>query len=110
MERSNPYEGELTPFYYPLDRLKDNPNGDYTTYCIGIKDTILINSQIYNDVAVFYVKKDVIEPAPLSGKPAKYYWAKNFGLLRKDLYEPKFSGDTNNLYHSWKLINSYIIQ
>ena len=110
MERDNPYQGELRPFYYPFDRLKNNPNGGYDTYCTTVKDTLTINNKLYHKVAIFYIKNDNIEPNPLDGHPAKYYWAKNFGLVQKDLFDNKFRGDTGILYHSWELINSNIIQ
>ena len=69
-----------------------------------------INGNIYKDVAVFFIRTDGTEPLPLKHKPAKYYWALNFGLVQKDLFDSKFLGDTSVLYHSWKLINSNIIQ
>lgn len=103
LERSNPYEGEIEPFYYPFDNYK---NG----YFLTKKDTMIINNKIYHDVAVFYLVRDAIEPVPRNGKPAKYYWAKKYGLVRKDLFESQFQGDTSTLYHSWQLINSNIIQ
>jgi hypothetical protein len=103
LERSEPYEGELEPFYYPF-------NFKGYKYCLGIKDTMTINGKVYKDVAVFFIRTDGTEPLPLKHKPAKYYWARNFGLVQKDLFDSKFLGDTSVLYHSWKLINSNIIQ
>ena len=109
LERNQPYEGEIDPFYYPFDIFKGK-NGDYEAFCLTVKDTILIKGKVYDNVAVFFIKRDVIEPSPKNGKPAKYYWAKNYGLIKKDLFDSKFPGDTSVLYHSWKLINSNIIQ
>ena len=105
LERSNPYEGELTPFYYPFDLWKDKDG-----YCIKVKDTMMINNIEYKDVAIFYIKRDNIEPHPLEGNAAKYYWARNYGLIRKDLFDSKFQGDTAILYQSIQLIKSDIIQ
>ena len=110
MERREPYEGDIAAFYYPFDRHKNKPNGNYDTHCITIKDTMTIHGKVYSDVAVFYIKNDDIEPDPLNGRPAKYYWARHYGLVQKDLFDGKFRGDTTKLYHSWKLINSKIIQ
>ncbi len=109
LERNNPYEGEIDPFYYPFDLIK-NKNGDYEAYCLTVKDTMTINNKMYKDIAVFYIKRDVIEPLPHEGNAAKFYWAKNYGLVRKDLFDSKFQGDTSILYHSWQIINSNIIQ
>ena len=69
-----------------------------------------IMGKIYSKVAVFYIQSDDSEPIPLKNKPAKYYWAKNYGLVQKDLFDSKFIGDTSLLYHSWKLSYSNIIQ
>ena len=103
LERSNPYEGEIEPFYYPF-------NFKAYKYCLGVKDTMIINNKTYNDVAVFYIKSNGTEPLPLKHKPEKYYWARNYGIVKKELFDSKFFGDTSTLYHSWKLINSNIIQ
>lgn len=108
--RSEPYEGEIEPFYYPFNFIEKGSNAGYGLQCTTIKDTMTINGKIYNDVAIFFIRNDNIEPSPKDGKPAKYYWAKNFGLIQKDLFDSKFPGDTSVLYHSWKLINSNIIQ
>lgn len=105
LERSNPYEGEIEPFYYPFDTWNDQDG-----YFLALKDTMMINGKVYDDVAVFFIVRDAIEPVPRNGKPAKYYWAKNYGLVQKDLFDSKFLGDTSTLYHSWKLINSNIVQ
>jgi hypothetical protein len=110
LERSEPYEGEIQPFYYPFNIIKKDPTAGYNIFCLTVKDTMTINGNIYKDVAVFFINGDVIEPVPRNGWPAKYYWARNYGLIQKDLFEPNFFGDTSSLYHSWKLINSYIIQ
>jgi hypothetical protein len=103
LERSNPYEGELEPFYYPFD-FKNYK------YCLGVNDSMIVNNKVYKEVAVFYIKRDNIEPHPLEGNAAKYYWARNYGLIRKDLFDSKFQGDTAMLFHSWQIINSHIIQ
>ena len=109
-ERYNPYIGQMEPFYYPFSILEKKPNSTYERFCINVRDTIMLNNNIYKNVAIFYLKNDFLEPLPRNGWPAKYYWAKNQGLIRKDLFEPKFFGDTSRLYHSWKLIHSKIIQ
>jgi hypothetical protein len=109
MERSNPYEGDLDPFYYPFDLFKDK-SGDYEAFCITVRDTMIISNKIYKDVAIFYIKRDPIEPLPMEGNAAKYYWARNYGLIQKDIFNSKFQGDTALLFHSWKLTNSNIIQ
>ena len=103
LERREPFEGDIKPFYYPF-------NDEIADYCLTLRDTMIINGYAYKNVAIFYLIYDDIEPVPLSRKAAKYYWAKNYGLVRKDLFESQFQGDTSTLYHSWKLINSYIIQ
>jgi len=109
LERGNPYEGDIDPFYYPFDRLK-NKKGDYEAYCLTVKDTMTINYKMYKDVAIFYIKSNGTEPLPLKHKPEKYYWAKNYGIIKKELFDSKFWGDTSIIYHSWQLINSNIIQ
>jgi len=110
LERREPYEGDIAPFYYPFDRLKNNPHGGYETYCTTIKDTMHVNGKVYSDVAVFYLVNDNSEPIPMKRKAAKYYWARHYGLIQKDLFDGKFRGDTSTLYHSWKLINSFTLQ
>lgn len=108
--RSEPYEGEIEPFYYPFNFIEKVSSAGYGLQCTTIKDTMTINGKIYKDVAVFFLRNDNIEPMPNDGNPAKYYWARNFGLIQKDLFDNKFAGDTSVLYHSWKLINSNIVQ
>ena len=103
MERYNPYEGQLEPFYYPFNYKNYN-------YCLSIKDTMIIKSNIYHNVAIFYIKSDEHEPLPLKHNAAKYYWAKKNGLIKKELFKSNFYGDTSTLYHAWNLINSNIIQ
>ena len=110
LERNNPYEGELNPFYFPFSFITKIPGTQNDFLCTTVKDTMSINGKIYSDVAIFYLARDVIEPSPLTGNAAKYYWAKNHGLVRKDLFDSKFRGDTSALYHSWKIIDSHIIQ
>ena len=107
IERNNPYEGESRAFYYPFN-LYEKFSGNEPN-CLTVKDTMTINSKVYKDVAVFFIKRDVIEPLPLEGNAAKYYWARNYGLIRKDMYDSQYQGDTSILYHSWQLINSNII-
>ena len=102
-ERREPFEGDINPFYYPF-------NDPIANYCITVKDTMNIMGKIYSKVAVFYIQSDDSEPIPLKNKPAKYYWAKNYGLVQKDLFDSKFIGDTSLVYHSWKLSYSNIIQ
>jgi len=105
LARREPFEGDIIPFYYPFVK----PHYGYN-FCVNIKDTMNINGQVYPDVAVFYIKQDALEPDPLNGKPAKYYWARHYGLVQKDLFDSQFYGDTGTLFHSWKIVNSNIIQ
>jgi hypothetical protein len=110
MVRDNPYEGELEPFYYPFNILPKKADAGYNTFCLTIKDTMMIDNKKYEDVAVFYIKSNGTEPLPLKHKPEKYFWARNYGIVKRELFDSKFFGDTSSLYHSWKLINSNIIQ
>ncbi len=109
MERKNPFEGDITAFYYPFNFHKTKP-GAYPTELISIRDTMIINQNTFNKVAIYYIKQDELEPGTLKRNAAKYFWARNAGLIRKDLFKSAFPGDTSILLHSWRVINSSIIQ
>jgi len=108
LERRDPFEGDINCFYFPFDAYP-NQSGSVSIF-LNKQDTMVMNGKIFKDVAIFYLTNDNTEPEPLKRNPAKYYWAKNYGLIRKDLFDGKFMGDTSKLYYSWKLINSKIIQ
>lgn len=103
------YSYDVTPFYYPFKNRKDNY--PWKT-CIGIRDTMSINGITFDNVAIFYVQEDVTHPRyPLNKEnAAKYYWSKNHGLIRKDIFDSNFRGDTSKLHHSLNLIKFNIIQ
>lgn len=110
LERREPFEGDITAFYYPFLRYRNVPKGDYDTYCTTIKDTFSVKGNLYKNVAVFYVKSDDSEPIPNKNFASKYYWAPNFGIIKKEIFHSKFHGDTTILAHSWDLIKSNIVQ
>ncbi|MGB0432694.1 MAG: hypothetical protein ACPGLV_19620, partial [Bacteroidia bacterium] len=93
-------EGEIRCFFIERD---DYKVADQTTY-EGLQNGIVAGGKTYDNVAVFYVERakswDKWNPWP-----ARYYWAKNVGIVKRAFYD----GEKNET-RTWELVSYKVNQ
>ena len=86
-------------FIYPFDLAFRS--GIETPYYIGMDSTFTLNGKKYNNVVKFNVDFDgIYEKGNVYIPSTTYYWAKDVGLIKKEL---------RNFGYSWNLIDYKII-
>jgi hypothetical protein len=106
IDRSVAGEGEIVPFYHPFVPNSFSGTGSSYIYYKGIDSSLILNGKTYHNVANFELIPDDIwypntHPIETRYPKAKFYWAKNVGLIKRHNL-------TEN--YSWELIEYHLIQ
>ena len=91
------YQGETVSFYYPFDLTQSGGGSPGESKYEGIDSILLIKGYYFNNVRRFRQEYD----GCFSNKTAKYYWAKDVGLIKMGI------PNTNEF---WELINFKILK
>ena len=96
-------EGVNIPFAFPFLIGKGGSNGSSSTTCTNADTNMLVNGILYEHVVVFDINIDPIwENKLFCVRPnTRYFWAKNVGLIKKEM---------NRCGYSWDLIESQILK
>lgn len=94
--------GRNNPFWLPANISDIGGAGSSITTCVNVDTTIQINSSLFEHVVVFDINIDEIweEKSGCIRPNTRYYWARNVGLIRKDM---------NRCEYSWELIDYKIL-
>jgi len=99
------FGGVVETFFYPFRK-----NNGIGKFGISFQDTLksfTLLGNTFHDVAVFFVSNDYIEDYPLRGHSAKYYWAKEVGLI---YHEIRDFNDTTVILKKDELIEYKIVK
>jgi hypothetical protein len=99
ISNANGFEGVRYVYSYPYS---PQLGGVSQTIFRDTFDQLIILGKSYNNVVVFDVKKD----DSWDEYPTRYYWAKNYGLIKRE----KFDVDETTLTEGWELFDSFIVQ
>ena len=94
-------DGEIRPFFIFRSDYQHSGTGSTKTTFDGMKDGIEISNKVYDDVAVFDIDRDWSWNNIATGPPAKYYWAKGVGIIKRE---------SDYLKEEWHLVDYHIVQ
>ena len=101
LERNVWQNGICYPMFAYSKNFLEKGTGSTSTTFDGMKDGIEISGNVYNDVAVFSVSDDFAWDHDNRGPPAKYYWVKGIGIVKRE---------SDYLREEWHLVDYHIVQ
>ncbi len=89
--------GDVSMFHYPFSKSENSGTGAETTTFVEIDSLYILEGKIYTNVAKFDISLDIYnENDCFVYSQASYYWAKDIGLIKRELKHCNFS---------WELID-----
>lgn len=94
--------GWIIAMFYPFIDNQSRSNGASKITCIDMDSTLIMQGNLYNNVVRFDIDMDAIDEINCPNIPVtSYYWAKEFGLIKKIV---------KNCNYSWELIECKVIK